>query len=133
MIIHAFWNVAAITTPRTVIDGCLGIELRGVTDGTEITLKRADGQYSVKAVSNGFVSFDGDIIREGADYTISFQSNLGEQVYVGFCILQGAVVRKYCSISSELTKIWDAVIRLADENHKLNKKIASLTDGYQTE
>ena len=133
MKISVFGKAIAIRELGITEADCLRVELYGVSDGTEVMLRAADGAYAVGSVRDGSVIFSSDILTHGGDFTLSLKNNDGVPLYVGFSHKDGAFVRRYRGVSEELTAMYEALMYIAERQAEIYEKVTTLTDGWQTD
>ena len=133
MKISVFGKAIAIRELGIVEGELLKVAFSGVSDGTEVMLRAANGAYAVGTVKDGEVIFSSEILAYGGDFTLSLKNNDGATLTVGFYHKDGAFARRYRGVSEELATVYEALMYIAERQAEIYEKVTTLTDGWQTE
>ena len=130
MKIYAFDEFMSIREPGSLDGDNFKIEFTGhVNDGEEITVRSGAGKYAVAVIKNGTAVLPADFFEDGETYTLSIR----EKKSIGFAYRNKIFYYIYDGVTEEMTKMWHALISLAERIDSAHSKVSTLIDGYVTE
>lgn len=133
MKLFVFDKKMAIRDPGTLSGGALSIDVDGVADGAEITLKHVGStEYAVATVADSKVKFSADFLAKGGRFTLSLKTDNG-MLSCAFVNKNGNIYREFDGISTELSEMWETLMIFADRLRKTEEMLSTLTVGYETE
>ena len=109
-------------------DGILTVELVGLPEGENVTVRGTDGKYAVSEIKDSKALFPAEMLTDGMMYSVIVGARA-----VGFAYSNGLLLRVYDDVSVEITKMWEVIADLSESIKSTDSKISKFVDGYETE
>ena len=132
MKIYSIGKILHITELDEKICAAVSVSLPTIADGAAIVITReSDKKYVSAVVKGGKCIFPGDFF-SSSDYTLQTRNSAGEIMRTTFTVRDGQMLSRQ-GAALEREELWAAVIYLAEQLNKDEKKIDRVVDGYATE
>lgn len=128
MKIYCYNKTMSIRELGGIKDGILTVELVGLPEGENVTVRGTDGKYAVSEIKDGKALFPAEMLTDGMMYSVIVGARA-----VGFAYSNGLLLRVYDDVSVEITKMWEVIADLSESIKSTDSKISKFVDGYETE